>query len=184
MTTEYFTAVSLDGYVADPDGGMDWLSGFPPTAAKRDRFERFFAGVGAMAMGATTYRWVLAHEKPEAWRRYYGDTPCWVFTHHDLPVPPGADVRFVSGDVAAAHDAMRAVTTPSAPTVWLVGGGVLAARFAAAGRLDRVHLGVAPVVLGGGTPVLPVRTGPLRLARVDQDGAFVFLTYEVPDRLG
>ncbi|HEY3505963.1 MAG TPA: dihydrofolate reductase family protein [Actinocatenispora sp.] len=122
MSTEYFTAVSLDGYVADRHGGLDWLTGLPGTPAKRDRFAAFFAGVGAMAMGATTYEWVLAHE-PDAWRRYYGDTPCWVFTHRELPVPDGADVRFVTGDVRVAHEAMRA----AAARIWLVGGGALAA---------------------------------------------------------
>lgn len=181
MTTEYFTAVSLDGYVADRHGGLDWLTGFPATPAKRDRFDRFFAGVGAMAMGATTYEWILDHEPPDAFRRHYGDTPCWVFTHRTMPVPPGADVRFATGDVRAAHAAMRAV----ASTVWLVGGGALAAQFAAAGLLDRIHLGVAPVVLGGGTPVLPCRMpDPVRLSRVERDGDVVLLTYDVPPQPG
>lgn len=180
MSTEYFTAVSLDGYVADRHGGLDWLTGLPGTPAKRDRFAAFFAGVGAMAMGATTYEWVLAHE-PDAWRRHYGDTPCWVFTHRELPVPDGADVRFVAGDLRTAHEAMRA----AAARIWLVGGGTLAAGFAAAGLIDRIHLGVAPVVLGGGTPVLPHPVpDTLRLSEVGHDGSVVFLTYDVPPRPG
>ena len=49
-----------------------------------------------MAMGASTYSWVLDHDQlldhPEKWQAFYGDTPCWVFTHRDLPAVPGADL--------------------------------------------------------------------------------------------
>ena len=65
-------------------------------------FPAFFAEVGAFCMGATTYQWVLDNDElvgsPDKWHGYYGDTPCWVFTHRDLPVIPGANLRFVSGD--------------------------------------------------------------------------------------
>ena len=98
--TQYFTATSLDGYIADETNSLDWL--FEVDRAKEDdSFTRFFADVGAMAMGATTYEWVLDHERlldhPEKWRAYYGETPCWVFTHRPLPLVPGADIRIVQG---------------------------------------------------------------------------------------
>jgi dihydrofolate reductase len=89
VVVQYFTATSLDGYIADADQSLDWLF-----AVERDdddqSFDRFASGVGAMAMGATTYSWVLDHEpeileSSERWRGYYADRPCWVFTHRDLP---------------------------------------------------------------------------------------------------
>ncbi len=69
----------------------------PVRPAAHARFPAFFAGIGAFAMGATTYEWVLGH--PQRWTAWYGDTPCWVFTHRDLPPIPGANVTFVHGDV-------------------------------------------------------------------------------------
>lgn len=61
-------------------------------------------------MGATTYEWVLGHERvldePDKWRRWYGDRPCWVFTHRTLPAVPGANIVFVRGDVAPVHEQM------------------------------------------------------------------------------
>jgi dihydrofolate reductase len=65
--------------------------------------------------------------------------------------------------------------------VWLVGGGELVGRFADQGLLDEILLGVAPVMLGAGAPLLPRRLGPrgLTLERVDHDERFVFLTYHV-----
>lgn len=76
--THYLVASSIDGFIADAD-----------------RFRQFFAAIGAMTMGAATYEWVLDHEhlldQPDKWRDYYGDVPCWIFTHRPLPViPPGS----------------------------------------------------------------------------------------------
>jgi dihydrofolate reductase len=123
--TVYNTAVSADGYIADANGSLDWLQEVPRTA-EVDRFSSFLNDVGAFAMGATTYEWVLRNEHvlehPERWSEWYGDRPCWVFTHRDLPTVPGADVRLVSGSPSAAHEEMAG--TAGARAVWIVGGGV------------------------------------------------------------
>jgi dihydrofolate reductase len=59
--TQYYTAMSLDGCIADENNSLDWL--FEVDRAEGDdSFTRFFANVGAMAMGATTYEWVLDHD--------------------------------------------------------------------------------------------------------------------------
>lgn len=83
-------------------------------------------------MGATTYEWVLGHDnllaQPEKWREWYGDIPSWVFTHRDLPLVPGADITFVSGDVRPVHGAM--VEAAEGKNVWLTGGGELVGAFA------------------------------------------------------
>ena len=104
--TQYFTATTVDGYIADADNSLEWLFEVPRNGGSgAEGFGGFFAEVGAMAMGRTTYEWVYAHERldeePEKWRRWYGDTPCWVFTHGEPPVVPDADIRFVQGDVVA-----------------------------------------------------------------------------------
>jgi dihydrofolate reductase len=72
--TQYFTATSLDGYIADQDNSLAWLFEVDRRQGNDDSFARFFAEIGAMAMGATTYEWVLDHEQlldhPEKWRAY------------------------------------------------------------------------------------------------------------------
>ncbi|WP_155375375.1 dihydrofolate reductase family protein [Catellatospora vulcania] len=179
--TQYYTATSADGFIADQENSLDWL--FVVDRSGPDRFKQFFTGVGAMCMGATTYEWVLDHDQlldhPEKWRAYYGDTPCWVFSHRDLPRIPGANLHFVSGDVGPVHDAMLAAA--GAANVWLVGGGELVGRFADQGRLDEIIMGVTPVFLGGGAPLLPRRllSSQVRLARIVQDGQIAELTYEL-----
>lgn len=179
--TQYYTATSADGFIADEANSLDWL--FEVDRSGPDRFTQFFAGVGAMCMGATTYQWVLDHdrllEQPEKWRGYYGDTPCWVFTHGQLPAIPGANLTFVSGDVAPVHAAMAQASNDA--NIWLVGGGELVASFADQGLLDEIIMGVTPVFLGGGAPLLPRRllSSRVRLTSVVQDGQIVELSYEL-----
>jgi dihydrofolate reductase len=191
MTTQYYTATSLDGFLADADNSLEWLFQVPSETPHQDSFAEWFTGVGAMAMGATTYTWVFKHENlsehPEKWREWYADRPAWVFTHRDLPAVPGATVHFVQGDVAAVHAEM--VAAAAGKLVWLVGGGELVGQFADHGLLDEIRLSVAPVTLGSGAPLLPRRllAADLHLTSVEQDGQFASLRYSVrraadPDR--
>jgi dihydrofolate reductase len=181
--TVYSTATSLDGFIADERNSLDWLFQVQSDGAEDDRFGAFLAGVGAMAMGSTTYSWVVDHEhlmdEPAKWQTWYEDRPTWVFTHRDLPAVPGADVRFVSGDVRPVHADM--VAAAAGRDVWLVGGGELVGQFADHGLLDEVVVAIAPVTLGGGAPLLPRRlAGVLRLREAGAvGGAFVEARYEV-----
>ena len=111
--TQYYTATSIDGYIADQHNSLDWL--FETADGREDEggaapFATFFADVGAFAMGATTYEWVFDHENlaesPQKWRDYYADVPSWVFTHRELPPLPGSTVHFAQGDVRPIHAAM------------------------------------------------------------------------------
>lgn len=181
--TQYFTAASIDGFIADRDNSLDWLAEAGSSAAKQDRFAGFFAGVGAMAMGARTYEWAVEHERlladPGKWRQWYGAVRCWVFTHRRLPAVPGADLVFARGNVPDVHrEMMRAA---GGRNVWLVGGGNLVGQFADLGLLDEIRLEIAPVVLGEGTALLPRRLPPheLTLAAAGHDQQFALLTYHV-----
>lgn len=184
--TQYYTATSLDGYIADPDHSLDWLfeaAAATPTEPDATDFAGFLADVGALAMGASTYEWVLAHERmidhPDKWRAAYGDTPAWVFTHRDLPAIPGAHLHFVQGDVRGVHAEM--VTAARGKNIWLLGGGELVGTFADHGLLDEIIVSIAPVTLGAGAPLLPRRLAASRLRLVDMSraGAFAMLTYRV-----
>jgi len=183
MLTQYYTATTLDGYIADPDHSLDWLLDVPSPSSLDERFERFLAKVGALVMGASTYLWIVEHENllddPAAWQRVYGARPTFVVTHRDLPVVPGVDLRFVQGDARQWHS--QAVDAAAGGNVWMVGGGDLAGQLADVGLLDELVIGVAPATLGAGAPLLPrrIRSERLRLAAVEQEGAFAMLTYRL-----
>jgi dihydrofolate reductase len=177
--TQYFTATTLDGFIADSDNSLDWLF-----IRKREpdgplNYSEFFAGIGAMAMGSTSYEWILDHEfagkDPAAWRWPY-DVPCWVFTHRQLPVVPDARIEFTSADIPAVHKEM--VSAAGGRNVWLVGGGDLVGQFADAGLLDEVIVQIAPVTLGGGAPFLPRRI-ELRLEELGRNVDFACARFSV-----
>ena len=177
--TQYYTATTLDGYIADPDNSLEWLF-----SRERDEdgplsYGRFIADVGAIAMGATTYDWLLDQEvakgDPSEWKWPY-DVPCWVFTHRRLPVVPRARVEFTSADVSVVHEQM--VRAAAGRNVWIVGGGDLAGQFADAGLLDEVIVSIAPVTLGAGAPLLPRRI-ELRLDELGRNGDFAAAKYSV-----
>ena len=181
MSTQYYTASSIDGFIADPDNSLDWLFQFSEETGMEDQYPKFIADVGAMAMGSTTYEWIANYtgflSDPSKWEY---TIPTWVFSSRELPRVEGPDVRFVSGDVARVHKQM--VQAAEGKNVWLVGGGDLVGQFHDQGLLDEVIIGMASVFLGAGAPLLPRRivTPPLQLLEVTQFGAdFAMLRYAV-----
>lgn len=178
VPTQYFTATTLDGFIATTDNSLDWLVTRHTDPDGPLGYNRFILGVGAMAMGATTYGWMIDHVltgQPAEWKWPY-DVPCWVFTHGDPPLPPGDLVRLATGDVAQVHSAMA--DAAGERNVWIVGGGGLAGQFAEAGLLDEVIATIAPVTLGAGAPLLP-RHVELRLEQLERNGEFAAARYTV-----
>lgn len=184
MKTQYYTATSLDGFIATEDDSIDWL--FPLGDIDDTGYPEFIAGVGALAMGSSTYAWMLRHAETvaaETGSRWPYAQPAWVFSSRTLPAIPGADLRFVSGDVRPVHAAMRAAAGER--NIWIVGGGDLAGQFHDAGLLDEIIVQVGSVTLGAGKPLFPRRLTqpPLQLLAVRQMGSgFAELRYRVPAR--
>jgi dihydrofolate reductase len=182
MKTQYYTATSLDGFIATEEDSIDWL--FPLGDLNDTSYPEFFAEVGALAMGSSTYEWILRHaqtvvsETGSAWPY---TQPAWVFSSRTLPSIQGADLHFVSGDVRPVHEAMRAAAGDK--NIWIVGGGDLAGQFCDAGLLNEIIVQVGSVTLGSGKPLFPRRlTSPsLQLLSAKQIGAgFAELRYKVP----
>lgn len=182
MSTQYFTATSLDGFIATEDDSLDWL--FPLGDVNDTNYPRFIAQVGALAMGTATYAWMLRHADKvaaETGSPWPYTQPTWVFSSRALPAVPGARLSFVRGDVRPVHAAMRAAAGDR--NIWIVGGGDLAGQFHDAGLLDEVFVQVASVTLGRGKPLFPRRltNPPLALVSVRQVGTgFAELHYRVP----
>ena len=177
--TQYYTATSLDGFIADPDNSLTWLFTRAREPGGPLSYEKFIADVGAMAMGATTYEWILDHEfagKDQSEWKWPYDIPGVVFTHRKLQVVPGAPVEFTSADVGDVHAELSQAA--GGRNIWIVGGGDLAGQFADAGLLDEVLVTIAPVTLSGGAPLLPRRI-ELRLDELGRNGDFAAAKYSV-----
>jgi dihydrofolate reductase len=185
--TQYYCAMSLDGFIASSDDTLDWLTGYRGSYEGEDvqpfegSYDRFYDGIGALVMGSATYTFVLGHEGSGGTWPYAGK-PSWVLTSRDLPQPWGAeaDIRIGPASVPDVHEEMLAAA--GGGNLWVVGGGNVASQFADAGLLDDVLVTVVPVVLGEGKPLFDreVPGGPMQLTGARAFGTgMVELTYSV-----
>jgi dihydrofolate reductase len=152
MATVYYTAASLDGYIVDEAGSLDWLLSRDIDPRGPFGYDAFAETVGALVMGATTYEWLVANQ-PGAWM--YAQ-PSWVLTHRPHIVVDGHPVRTFDGAVTALHPQLMVAAADK--DVWVVGGGEVAAQFVAADLIDEMVVSYAPCTLGAGQRVLPLRS--------------------------
>ena len=172
--TQYLVASSLDGFIADEHDDLDWLTTMPGGFDEASPYAAFIKEVGALCMGATTYEWVLEHEKGP----WPYSQPTWVFTHRALPTREG--VRLTRAPIAQVHAEMTQAA--QGQNIWVVGGGDLVGQFLDADLLDEPIVSITPVTLGRGAPLPPRRhTEPMRLlsATPSPAGTFVHLHYSV-----
>jgi dihydrofolate reductase len=173
----YYTAMSLDGYLVDESGSLDWLDGWDNDPDGPLGWNTFDHGVGSLIMGRTTFDWLIDGPLADPQEQWPHRQPGWVMTTRPVPrVPDGAALEFTDAPVASVMAAARAAAGDS--DVWVAGGGVSATAFAEAGLVDELWLSVAPVVLGGGSPVFTAKVG-LRLAETARNGDFAALRYLV-----
>lgn len=152
MATVYYTASSLDGYIVDDDGSLDWLIHRDIDPDGPFHYDAFAANVGALVMGSATYEWIVTNQ-PGEWRY---SQPTWVMTHRPHIIADGHPVRAFDGAVTELHPTL--VSAAAGKDVWVVGGGEVAAQFVAAGLVDEMIVSYAPCTLGAGSPVLPIRS--------------------------
>lgn len=169
-----YLAVSLDGFIADKDGGVGWLDDFAD-AQEGGGYEAFVQGVDTVVMGGRTYRQVTQELSPDAWP--YEGLDCRVWTHDSGPLP---HAQRIEGDLAAW---LHAEKQKPGRDIWLCGGAELLAAAAAAGEVDRWHLTVLPVLLGGGIRLFPEGYKQrLRLVSARQSDGVAELVYEPETR--
>lgn len=139
----YSGAMSLDGFIADADGGYGWI----PHDDTID-FGAYLAKIDTLLMGLGTYETATA--TPEGRSIVEGMAVYVVSTTLDPAAHP--DVTLVSEDVTASVAALKA---RPGKDIWLFGGGILFRSLLEAGLVDRVEVALVPVMLGTGVPVLP-----------------------------
>lgn len=156
----YYVAASVDGYIARPDGGLDWLT--PYEGGDEDYgYAQFYKSVDAVLMGRKTYEKSLSFG---VWP--YPGKPCWVFSHGSAKnVPADVVVTTQSPALVVSEIASRGIKR-----AWLVGGGALAASFQFHGLITEYIVTIIPVILGDGIPLFAPSgsTEKLRLVEAKQ----------------
>lgn len=167
-----FIASSLDGYIAGPKGGIDWLFHDQDYG-----YTEFAASVDTVLMGRRSYDASLAFEP---WP--YPGMAAWVFTRHPEAFPRASDDARVTFTARPPAEVVERIRKRKGKDLWLLGGGELVRAFLDAGLVDEIVLAIHPVVLGRGIPLFPegTRRTSLRLAGSRAyDSGLVMLTYEV-----
>jgi len=164
-----YVGISLDGYIAAPDGGVDWLD---PYAEARKGFGPFIKTVGSQIMGRATFDWAAERGYAD-----YGNLPNYVVTHRPIEVKTRAIAW--SGDLRELVETIRAKHPKD---IWLMGGGEVTKAFAEADLIDIWSVAFVPTLLGQGRPMFvprPFREQRLQLVRSHQyDDGVVELRYE------
>lgn len=142
MKSSVFIATSLDGFIARPDGALDWL---PADGGEEHGYAAFMASVDALVIGRHTYDTVLGFD---AWP--YGDKRVFVLSTRPLPPPPaGAIVEQMAGEPA---DIVARLETRGVQHAY-VDGGITVQRFLRAGLIERLIITRVPVLIGTGIPL-------------------------------
>ena len=142
MKASVFIGTSVDGFIARPNGGLDWL---PPGGGEPHGYDEFMATVDALVIGRKTFETVLTFD---TWP--YGEKPVFVLSPRTLaPVPPGAVVERMSGDPA---EIVSQLTARGIRHVY-VDGGITIQRFLQAGLIQRLIITRVPVLIGAGIPL-------------------------------
>ena len=173
-----YIATSADGFIARPDGDIEWLNRQPHKADYGMR--AFYRSIDTILWGRKTYDWLLDYYRKHGTRGSMFDTKVanYVFSRKP-PKRPAPGVEFVSGPVKAFARRLRA---RSGKHIWMMGGGELIASFLDAGEIDEFDIHVMPVFIGEGIPLVAPRHRDiplqLRAARKYPDGV-VRLRYQV-----
>lgn len=138
----YMFAMSLDGFIARPDGAFDWLEKYP--ANDDFDFDAFLSSVTGIVMGRGSYE---AARSGGRWD--YARWPCVVATNRPITDAPDG-VEALAADPAGLLANLRA--RGAGGRIWMFGGGDLALQFIEAGLLDTIEIGTIPVILGTGIP--------------------------------
>jgi len=143
MEATIYVATSLDGYIARPNGGLDWL---PEPSSDDADFCAFLESIDCLVMGRNTYDKVLSFG---FWP--YGKKPVKVLTHRGLEPPSDedADVRAISGEPTEVAEALRAQGFGKL----YVDGGVTVQSFLRRGLITRVIITRIPILIGSGIPL-------------------------------
>ncbi len=168
-----FIAMSLDGYIADPEGKVDWLDGEEDQEEGMDSYSEFVKGIDTIFMGWNTYHQIVTELSPTEW--IYGDFMTYVITHHKRKSEN--QIRFYNGDPI---DLLKKLKKEKGKDIWICGGANLAEQLMSADLIDRYHISVIPTLLGKGIRLfgeLP-REQKLALKSVQKQQGITELIYE------
>ncbi len=141
-----YIAVSLDGYIARPDGDIEWLTGYPNPSNSDYGYKDFLTTVDTVIMGGRTYRDILCMDV--IWP--YKGMDNYVISHHTWENKE--EIRFITENIVETVAGLR---EKEGKDIWLIGGGEIISMLLDANLVDELHIFYMPVMLGDGIRLFP-----------------------------
>lgn len=139
-----YIAVSLDGYITDSQGLVEWIKGQDDAVESEDTFTTFFSNIDTVVMGRKTFDQIVTELSPNRWP-YIGATT-YVLTHRNEADATG-NIRFRNMDACQLVEELR---QKAGGDIWICGGAEVAGRLIEKNMINIYHLAIIPVILGGG----------------------------------
>ncbi len=168
-----FIAMSLDGYIADKDGGVDWLNGQEEDGENMDTYSEFIKTIDTIIMGWNTYHQVITELSPEEW--VYPEQISYVITHREIPSTER--IRFTS---ESPCDLVKRLREEEGNGIWICGGASIVRQLMETDLIDTLHISVIPTLLGDGVRLFgPLeKEQKLRLVKTQSYNRITDLVYE------
>ena len=168
-----FIAMSLDGYIADKDGGVDWLNGQEEDGENMDTYSEFIKTIDTIIMGWNTYHQVITELSPEEW--VYPEQVSFVITHREIPSTER--IRFTS---ESPCDLVKRLREEEGNGIWICGGASIVRQLMETDLIDTLHISVIPTLLGDGVRLFgPLeKEQKLRLVKTQSYNGITDLVYE------
>lgn len=138
-----FIAMSLDGYIADNNGGVDWLKGQGNDSGNMDTYSDFVKDIDTILMGWRTYYQVITELSPSEW--IYSDFTTFVITHNRNNSTE--KIRFTDENPI---ELLQKLKLQDGRDIWICGGANLVQQLMSADLIDRYYISVIPTLLGKG----------------------------------
>lgn len=168
-----FIAMSLDGYIADKDGGVDWLNGQEEDGENMDTYSEFIKTIDTIIMGWNTYHQVITELSPEEW--VYPEQISFVITHREIPSTER--IHFTS---ESPCDLVKRLREEEGNGIWICGGASIVRQLMETDLIDTLHISVIPTLLGDGVRLFgPLeKEQKLRLVKTQSYNGITDLVYE------
>ena len=168
-----FIAMSLDGYIADKDGGVDWLNGQEEDGENMDTYSEFIKTIDTIIMGWNTYHQLTSELSPEEWS--YPEQVSFVITHREIPSTE--QICFTS---ESPCDLIKRLRREEGKGIWICGGAGIAQQLMKEELIDVWHISVIPTLLGGGIRLFGKldEERKLRLVKTQSYNGITDLVYE------
>lgn len=144
-----YIAASIDGYIANIDGGLDWLSAYPITLKLGYGYNEFFDSVDSVIMGGRTYRDILNMDVIYP----YKDKISYIITRNKMNNPK-ENIHFISDNII---ETLSEKKKQEGKDIWLVGGGEIISMFLDNDLIDEmtITITIIPIMLGAEIPLFP-----------------------------